>query len=136
MHHWFVADGTFKEKLKGLCEGESLAAWRLAAVKLVAFLVFKPDFQFLKNKSLLVLDKAFQLVWLESPVEDKPACSFVAGPPESHDGVVIETVERLTNHFELYLGFIRYLNIYNLVNTFEDLNYSNSVLAEQHSHLI
>jgi len=54
VYHWFVADGTFKEKLKGLCEGESLAAWRLAAVKLVAFLVFKPDFQFFKNTALLV----------------------------------------------------------------------------------
>ena len=86
--------------------------------------------------TLLVLDKAPQLVRLESPVEDKPACFFVAGLPESHEGVIIETVERLTNHFELYLGFIRYLNIYNLVNPFKDLSYSNSVLAEQRSHFI
>ena len=46
VHHWFVAGGTFKEKLKRLCEGKSLAAWRLAGVELVAFLVLKPGFQF------------------------------------------------------------------------------------------
>jgi len=46
VHHWFVANGTFEEKLKCLCEGESLAAGRLAGVEYVAFLVLKPDFQF------------------------------------------------------------------------------------------
>ena len=54
VHHWFVAGGTFEEKLKCLFEGESLAAWRLAGVKLVAFLVLKPGFQFFKNSALLV----------------------------------------------------------------------------------
>jgi len=28
--------------------------------------------------------KAFQPVWLKSPVKDKPTCFFVAGLPESH----------------------------------------------------
>ena len=70
MHHWFVADGTFEEELKCLFEGESLAAWRLAAVKLVAFLIPKPGFQFFKNPALLVKNEAFQLVGLESPVEN------------------------------------------------------------------
>ena len=76
------------------------------------------------------------MVGSESPVEDKPACFLVAGLPESHEGVVVEPVERLANHVEAYLGFIRYLNICNVVNPLEDLNYLNSVLAEQHSHLL
>ncbi len=54
VRHCFVAGGTFEEKLKCLFEGVSLAAWRLAGVELVAFLVFKPCFQFFKNTSLLV----------------------------------------------------------------------------------
>lgn len=86
--------------------------------------------------SPLVKDKALHLVWLESPVEDKTACFFVAGLPERHEGMVVETVERLSNHVEAHLGFIRYLNIYNLVNPFEDLNYSNSVLSEQRDDLL
>jgi len=84
VHHWFVTYGTLEEKLECLCEGESLAAGRLAGVERVAFLVFKSGFQFFEDPSLLVYDEAFQLVWLESPVEDKPACFFVAGLPESH----------------------------------------------------
>lgn len=62
-------------------------------------------------------DRAFQLVRLEFPVEDKPACFFVAGLPESHEGVVAQSVERLTNHVETYLDFIRYL-----INPFEGLD--------------
>jgi len=46
VHHWFVAGGTFKEKLKCLFEGEPLTARRLAGVELVAFLILKPGFQF------------------------------------------------------------------------------------------
>ena len=46
VHHRFVAGGTFEEKLKCLFEGESLATWRLTGVELVAFLIFKPGFQF------------------------------------------------------------------------------------------
>jgi len=136
VRHWFVAGGTFEEKLKCLFEGESLAAWRLAGVELVAFLIFKPDVQFFQNMALLVYDEAFQLVGLESPVEDKPTCFFVAGLSESNEGMVVESVKRLTNYFELYLGFVRYLNICNLVNPLEDLNYSNGVLAEQRSHFL
>jgi len=136
VHHWFVADGTLEEELRCLLEGESLAAGRLAAVKLVAFLVLKPGFQFFKYTALLVQDEAFQLVGLESPVEDKPACFFVARLPERHKGVVIESVERPANRVEAYLGFIRYLVVCNLVNPSEDLNDSNSVLAEQRSDLL
>jgi len=54
VHHWFVAKGTLEEKLKRLCEGESPAAWRLAGVELMAFLVLKPSFQFFPNTALLV----------------------------------------------------------------------------------
>ncbi len=43
---WFAANGTFEEKLKRLCERVSSAAWGLAGVELVSFLVFKPRFQF------------------------------------------------------------------------------------------
>jgi len=136
VHHWFVAGGTFKEKLKCLLEGEPLAAWRLTGVELVAFLIFKSSFQFFEDPSPLVYDEAFQLVGLESPVEDKPARFLVAGLSETNEGVVIESVERLTNHVEAYLGFIRYLKICNLMNPFEGLNYSNSVLAEHRSHLL
>jgi hypothetical protein len=46
VHHWFVAGWTFEEMLKSLLEGESFAAWRLAGVEYVAFLVLKPGFQF------------------------------------------------------------------------------------------
>jgi len=136
VHHWLVAVGTFKEKLKCLFKGESLAAGRLADVELVAFLILKSGFQFFEDSSPLVYDEAFQLVGLESPVKDKPACFLVAGLPESNEGVVVESVERLANHVEAYLGFIRYLNICNLVNSLEGLNYSNNVLAEQRSHLL
>jgi len=80
--------------------------------------------------ALLVYDEAFQLVGLESPVEDKPTCFFIAGLSESNEGMVVESVKRLTNHFELHLGFVRYLNICDLVNPCKDLNYSNGVLAE------
>jgi hypothetical protein len=73
---------------------------------------------------------------LESPVEDKPTCFFVAGPPESHDGVVAESVECLANQVEAYSGFIRYLIICNLVNLFEGFNYSNNVLSEQRNDLV
>jgi len=95
--HWLVACGTLEEKLKSFLEGKSFAAGRFAAVKFVAFLIPKPSFKFFKNASLLVKDEAFQLVGLESPVEDKPTCFFVAGPPESHKGVVVESIEYLTN---------------------------------------
>ena len=54
VHHWFVAAGALEEKFECLCEGKSLAAWRLAGVELVAFLIFKPGFQFFKNTALLV----------------------------------------------------------------------------------
>jgi len=49
--------------------------------------------------------------------------------------VVIETVKCLANHVEAYLSFIRYLIICNLVNPFEGLNYSNSILSEQRGDL-
>jgi hypothetical protein len=79
--HWLVACGTLEEKLKGFLEGKSLAAGRFAAVELVAFLIPKPGFKFFKNPSLLVKDETFQLVGLEPPLEDKPACFFVTRPP-------------------------------------------------------
>ena len=47
VHHWFVADGTFEEKFKCICEGKSFAALCLAGVELVVFLIFKSGFQFL-----------------------------------------------------------------------------------------
>src|SRR3990170_7798882 len=46
VRHWFVAQRAFKEKFKCFCEGKSPAAWRLASIELVVFLVLKPSFQF------------------------------------------------------------------------------------------
>jgi len=83
-----------------------------------------------------VCDESSKLVGLESPVIDKPACFFVAGPPERHEGVVVEPVECLTNQVEAHLGFIRYLIICDLVNPFEGLNYSNSILSKPRNDLL
>jgi len=44
VHHWFAAAGALEEKFECLCEGKSLAAWCLASVELVVFLVFEPGF--------------------------------------------------------------------------------------------
>ncbi len=135
VHHWPVACGTLEEKLKCFLEGKSLATGRFAAVKLVAFLVPKSGFQFFKNTALLVKDEAFQLVGLESPVENKPACFFVTRPSETHKGVVVKSVKRLANRVKTYLRLIHYINIYDLVNPLEDLNDPNSVFSEQRGDL-
>ena len=136
MHNWLVACGALEEKLKCFLERKSLATGRFAAVKIVVFLVPKSGFQFFENTVLLVKDKAFQLVGLESPVVNKPACFFVAGLPESHKGVVVESVERLANSVKTYFGLIRDLDVRDLVNPFKDLANSNSVFTKQSNDLL
>ena len=131
MAHRLVACGTLEEKLKCFLEGKSLATGRFATVKLVAFLIPKPGFQFFENSALLVKDEAFQLVGLESPVENKPACFFIAIPSKTHKGVVVESVERLANRVKTNFGLIRDLDVRGLVNTFKDLGNSDSVFTEQ-----
>jgi len=131
VHHWPVACGTLEEELKCFREGKSLATGRFATVKLVAFLIPKPGFKFFKNTSLLVKDEAFQLVGLESPVENKPACFFIASPSETHKGVVVESVERLANSVKTNFSLIHNLDVRDLGNTFKDLGNSDSVFTKQ-----
>jgi len=136
VHHRLVACGTLEEKLKCFLEGKSLAAGRFAGVKLVVFLVPKPRLQFFENPSLLVKDEAFQLVGLESPVENKPACFFVARPPKRHKGVIVKSVERLANRVKTYFGLIRDLKARGLVNLFKNLNYPDSFFTKQSNDII
>ena len=136
VHHWLVACGTLEEKLKGFLERKSLAARCLASVKFVAFLVLKPGFKFFKNTALLVKDEAFQLVGLESPVKNKPACFLVTKPLETHEGVVVKSVERLANSVKTYFCLIHNLDVRDLVNLFKNLNYSDSFFAKQCSDIL
>jgi len=136
MHHWLVACGTLEEKLKCFLERKSFATGRLADVKLVAFLIPKPGFKFFKNTALLVKDEAFQLVGLESPVVNKPACFLVARLSKTHKGVVVKSVERLANRVKTYFGLIRNLDVRDLVNPFKDLDNSNSVFTKQSNDLL
>jgi len=136
VHHWFVAGGTLEEKLKGIIEGESLATRRLAAVKFVVFLVLKPVFQLFENVSLQGCDEPSKLVRLKSPVEDEPTCFFVAELPNSHEGVIVESIECLTNQVEAYLCLIRDIVVCDLVNSFEDIDDPYSVLTEQCGDLL
>jgi len=85
---------------------------------------------------ILVKDEAFQLVGLESSVINKPACFFVAGPPESHKGVVVKSIKCLANSVKTYFCLIRNLEIRGLVDFFRNLNYSDSFFAKQRSDIL
>ena len=135
VHHWLVACGTLEQKLKCFLEGKSLAAGRFATVKLVAFLILKPGFKFFENTSLLVEDEASQLVGLESPVINKPACFFVTRLSKSHKGVVVKSVEGLANSVKTNFSLIHNLDVRDLINSFKDLNDPNSVFSEQRGDL-
>ena len=80
-------------------------------------------------------DKAFQLIGLEPPVENKPACFFVTRPSKTHKGVIVKSVERLANSVKTNFSLIRNLDVYDLVNPLEDLNDSNSFFSEQRGDL-
>ena len=136
VRHWLVACGTLKEKLKCFPEGKSLAARSFAPVELVALLISEPGFKFFKNTALLVEDETFQLVGLESPMENKPPCFFVTRPSKTYKRVIVESVKRLPNRVETHLRLSRYVDIYDLVNPLEDLNDPNSVFSEQRCDLL
>ena len=97
----------------------------------MAFLIPKPGFQFFTNTTLLVKDETFQLVGLEPPLENKPACFLIAIPSKTHKGVVVESVERLANSVKTNFSLIRDLDVRGLVNTFKDLGNSDSVFTKQ-----
>ncbi len=130
MVHWLVACGTLEEEFKCFSECISLATGRFATVELVVFFVPKPCFQFFKNTTLLVEDEAFQLVGLEPPMENKPACFFVTGSPKPHERVVVKSVKGLANGVKAYFGLIRDLDVRDLVNTFEDFGNSDCVFPK------
>jgi len=59
-------------------------------------------------------------------VIDKPMRFFVVVLLERHEGVVVESVERLANHDKTYFGLIRDLVVHNLINSFENLDDSGT----------
>jgi hypothetical protein len=73
MHQRFSARWASKNQFYSLFERDAFAARRVAIVKIMILLIFHSDVKFLKYAAFLAQYETFELVRLESPMEDEPS---------------------------------------------------------------
>src|SRR3972149_9462660 len=89
--------GTMKNQFNRFFKGHPFASRSAARVEIMILLIFQSDVEFFEHPTFLAQNEAFELVGLQSPMENKPTRLRVTGSPQAHQRMVIKVIEYLTN---------------------------------------